>query len=112
VTETDARPIPRATYRLQFHKGFGFGDAGSLAPYLAKHSGLFAQGDMSPSRNRAQSRPYLCFGRSHQEDVLLVAAARFPLQLEADPDWSDTEIPCPKTRFAGARWRNLLVNQH
>ena len=28
--------IPRATYRLQFHKGFGFADAIPLAPYLAK----------------------------------------------------------------------------
>src|SRR5665213_579720 len=26
--------IPRATYRLQFHKGFTFQDAGALAPYL------------------------------------------------------------------------------
>src|SRR5262245_24119764 len=28
--------IPRATYRLQFHKDFGFGQAAELAPYLAK----------------------------------------------------------------------------
>jgi (1->4)-alpha-D-glucan 1-alpha-D-glucosylmutase len=27
---------PRATYRLQFHKGFTFRDAGRLAPYLAR----------------------------------------------------------------------------
>lgn len=27
--------IPRATYRLQFHKGFGFADAAKLVPYLA-----------------------------------------------------------------------------
>ena len=27
--------IPRATYRLQFHKGFRFADAARLAPYLA-----------------------------------------------------------------------------
>ncbi len=27
--------IPRATYRLQFHKGFGFSDAAKLVPYLA-----------------------------------------------------------------------------
>ena len=26
---------PRATYRLQFHKDFGFRDAAALAPYLA-----------------------------------------------------------------------------
>jgi (1->4)-alpha-D-glucan 1-alpha-D-glucosylmutase len=29
-------PIPRATYRLQFHKGFRFQDAAALAPYLAR----------------------------------------------------------------------------
>jgi (1->4)-alpha-D-glucan 1-alpha-D-glucosylmutase len=28
--------IPRATYRLQFHKDFGFDDAAALAPYLAQ----------------------------------------------------------------------------
>ena len=28
--------IPRATYRLQFHKRFGFDDAAALAPYLAR----------------------------------------------------------------------------
>lgn len=27
--------IPRATYRMQFHKGFSFADAAPLAPYLA-----------------------------------------------------------------------------
>lgn len=29
-------PIPRATYRLQFHAGFGFADAAAIAPYLAQ----------------------------------------------------------------------------
>jgi len=29
-------PVPRATYRLQFHKGFGFAAAAALAPYLAR----------------------------------------------------------------------------
>jgi (1->4)-alpha-D-glucan 1-alpha-D-glucosylmutase len=28
--------IPRATYRLQFHRAFGFRDAAALAPYLAR----------------------------------------------------------------------------
>ncbi|HEY2864425.1 MAG TPA: malto-oligosyltrehalose synthase [Casimicrobiaceae bacterium] len=27
--------VPRATYRLQLHRGFGFADAGALVPYLA-----------------------------------------------------------------------------
>jgi (1->4)-alpha-D-glucan 1-alpha-D-glucosylmutase len=34
--EPGSPPIPRATYRLQFHKGFGFRDAAALAPYLAR----------------------------------------------------------------------------
>jgi (1->4)-alpha-D-glucan 1-alpha-D-glucosylmutase len=33
---TEAVVIPRASYRLQFHKGFGFRDAAALAPYLAR----------------------------------------------------------------------------
>jgi hypothetical protein len=36
MSESDAKPIPRATYRLQFHKEFGFRDAAALAPYLAR----------------------------------------------------------------------------
>ncbi len=33
---TPSDPMPRATYRLQFHAGFGFGDATRLAPYLSR----------------------------------------------------------------------------
>ena len=29
-------PPPRATYRLQFHKDFTFGDAAAIVPYLAR----------------------------------------------------------------------------
>src|SRR5438105_15382346 len=29
-------PVPRATYRLQFRKEFGFDDAAEIAPYLAR----------------------------------------------------------------------------
>src|SRR5690348_9123105 len=36
MSEADPVPIPRATYRLQFHKEFGFRDAAALAPYLAR----------------------------------------------------------------------------
>ena len=28
--------IPRATYRLQLHRDFGFADAAALVPYLAE----------------------------------------------------------------------------
>ncbi len=37
AAETDgAIPVPRATYRLQFRKEFGFERAAALAPYLAR----------------------------------------------------------------------------
>jgi (1->4)-alpha-D-glucan 1-alpha-D-glucosylmutase len=36
MPEAGLPPIPRATYRLQFHAGFGFRDAAALAPYLAR----------------------------------------------------------------------------
>jgi (1->4)-alpha-D-glucan 1-alpha-D-glucosylmutase len=36
MPEAGLPPIPRATYRLQFHEGFRFSDAAALAPYLAR----------------------------------------------------------------------------
>lgn len=36
MAERGGPAIPRATYRLQFHKGFGFRDARAVAPYLAR----------------------------------------------------------------------------
>jgi (1->4)-alpha-D-glucan 1-alpha-D-glucosylmutase len=36
MPEPGPAPIPRATYRLQFHAGFGFAEAAALAPYLAR----------------------------------------------------------------------------
>lgn len=35
MSESSAPVPPRATYRLQFHKDFGFRDAAALAPYFA-----------------------------------------------------------------------------
>lgn len=35
ATDPATTPVPRATYRLQFRKEFGFDDAAELAPYLA-----------------------------------------------------------------------------
>ena len=36
MSDAGSSPIPRATYRLQFHKEFGFRDAAALASYLAR----------------------------------------------------------------------------
>jgi (1->4)-alpha-D-glucan 1-alpha-D-glucosylmutase len=34
--DSSVRPVPRATYRLQLHKGFTFAHAAALAPYLSR----------------------------------------------------------------------------
>ena len=38
MTPSDTTPaiVPRATYRLQFHAGFGFKDAAAIAPYMGR----------------------------------------------------------------------------
>jgi (1->4)-alpha-D-glucan 1-alpha-D-glucosylmutase len=36
MSEADNTPVPRATYRLQFHEGFGFRNVAAIAPYLAR----------------------------------------------------------------------------
>ena len=58
---TPPLPTPRATLRLQFHRGFSFADAGTLVPYLARLgiSHLYA----SPI---ATARP----GSAHGYDVI------------------------------------------
>src|SRR5579884_2675307 len=61
MPENDDAAVPRATYRLQFRREFGFADAAKLAPYLARLgvSHLYA----SPI---ARSRP----GSPHGYDVI------------------------------------------
>jgi maltooligosyltrehalose synthase len=41
---------------------------------------------------------------------VIVAAARFPAALQADPDWSGTTIGTPDQLPAG-RWRNILTGE-
>ncbi|MDV3253309.1 malto-oligosyltrehalose synthase [Devosia sp. BK] len=36
ASDRDERPVPRASYRLQLNKDFGFSDAEKLAPYLGR----------------------------------------------------------------------------
>jgi (1->4)-alpha-D-glucan 1-alpha-D-glucosylmutase len=51
---------------------------------------------------------HICaFSRNWDGDALMVAAARFPLRLEADPDWNGPEIPIPALG-SQTLWRDLL----
>src|SRR5208337_4572414 len=73
---------------------------------------LFAQGGYEPLIAAGPKADHVCaFARSHEEDSLLVVAARFPARLEADPDWTGTEIPWPQEAGRGTRWRDLLSGE-
>jgi (1->4)-alpha-D-glucan 1-alpha-D-glucosylmutase len=76
------------------------------------HPALFAQGGYEPLAATGPKADHICaFARSHQADALLVAAARFPARLEADPAWTGTEIPWPQAVAGTTRWRELLSGQ-
>ncbi|MBV9203206.1 MAG: malto-oligosyltrehalose synthase, partial [Alphaproteobacteria bacterium] len=78
MSETGQAPIPRATYRLQFHEGFGFEDAAALAPYLAR-LGI----------SHVYASPYLKArpGSTHGYDI--VDHGRLNLELGDEPAFRD-----------------------
>ena len=39
---------------------------------------------------------------------MIVAAARFPVRCETEPDWIGTEIPWPQTASGDTHWRDLF----
>ena len=67
------------------------------------------KGDMSrsspPAPKPTRSAPLLV---AIEEDALVVAAARFPVRCEAEPDWSGTEIPWPQAASGETHWRDLF----
>jgi hypothetical protein len=56
MAELEAVLIPRATYRLQLRKGFGFDHAAALAPYLARPQLRLR---LAPSEEAARQRERL-----------------------------------------------------
>jgi (1->4)-alpha-D-glucan 1-alpha-D-glucosylmutase len=81
----------------------------TLLGHRRDHPKLFAQGGYEPLIAAGPKADHICaFARSHEDEALLVAAARFPARLEADPDWTGTEIPWPQEVARGTRWRDLL----
>ena len=79
-----------------------------LLAYRRDHPKLFERGGYEPLTAAGCKAEHLCaFVRSYEGDALMVAAARFPSRLEADPEWTGAEIACPSA--AGHRhWRDLL----
>jgi (1->4)-alpha-D-glucan 1-alpha-D-glucosylmutase len=84
----------------------------SLLGHRRNHPKLFAQGGYEPLIAAGPKADHICaFARSHEEDDLLVVAARFPARLEADPDWAETEIPWPEGAARSTGWRDLLSGE-
>jgi (1->4)-alpha-D-glucan 1-alpha-D-glucosylmutase len=80
-----------------------------LLGYHRDHSKLFAQGTYEPLIATGSKADQICaFARCYQQDVLVVAVARFPLRSEADRDWAGTEIPWPQAVAGQTHWRDLF----
>jgi (1->4)-alpha-D-glucan 1-alpha-D-glucosylmutase len=84
----------------------------TLLGHRREHPALYAEGSYEPLAAAGAKAEQVCaFARAHGEDALLVAAARFPARLEADPGWEGTTIPWPQSASAARRWRDLLTGQ-
>lgn len=85
----------------------------TLLAFRRERPALFAQGGYQALGAEGRKADHLCsFLRRHGEDALLVAAARFPARLAADPDWAGTRIVWPRDAApAATRWRDLLTGR-
>ena len=81
----------------------------TLLAYRREHPKLFAQGGYEPLIAIGPRADQICaFARSHEEDAIVVAAARFPGHCGAECDWTGTEIPWPQAVGWETHWRDLL----
>jgi (1->4)-alpha-D-glucan 1-alpha-D-glucosylmutase len=70
---------------------------------------LFAQGGYEPLIATGSRADQICaFARRRGEDALVVAAARFQVRCDAEPDWTGTEIPWPQAASSETHWRDLF----
>jgi hypothetical protein len=80
-----------------------------LLGYRRDHPKLFAQGGYEPLIATGSRADQICaFARWHEADALVVAATRFPVRCEAEPDWTGTEIPWPQAVGGETHWRDLF----
>ena len=100
--------IPSASMRIAF-----------LGTYLPRKCGIatfttdlrraVAEGSDEPLIATGAKADQICaFARRYQEDVLIVAVARFPLRSEADRDWTETKIPWAQVAVNQTHWRDLF----
>jgi uncharacterized protein YjbI with pentapeptide repeats len=73
---------------------------------------LFAEGRYEPLIATGSRADQICaFARWHEEDAVVVAAARFPVRCQAEPDWTGTEIPWPRGLGGQTHWRDLFTGR-
>ena len=81
----------------------------TLLAYRRDHPKLFQHGGYEPLIATGSRADQICaFARCHEEDALVVAAARYPARCEAEPDWTGTEIPWPQAASGETHWRDLF----
>jgi (1->4)-alpha-D-glucan 1-alpha-D-glucosylmutase len=84
----------------------------TLLGHRRDHPKLFAEGSYEPlTATGAKADQIFAFARRYQQDVLIVAVARFPLRSEADRDWTGTEIPWPQAGINQTHWRDLFCGR-
>jgi hypothetical protein len=70
---------------------------------------VFAQGGYESLIATGSRADQICaFARCDETDALVIAAARFPVRCEAEPDWTGTEIPWPQAADGETHWRDLF----
>jgi hypothetical protein len=81
----------------------------TLLAHRRDHPKLFSQGGYEPLIAIGPRADQICaFARRHEEDTVVVAAARFPGRCEAERDWTGTEIPWPQSAGLETHWRDLF----
>jgi (1->4)-alpha-D-glucan 1-alpha-D-glucosylmutase len=84
----------------------------SLLAYRNSHRQLFSVGEYEPVIATGPKADQICaFARRYEDEMLVVAGARFPARIEFDPDWTGTEIPWPEPADRNIVWRDLLSGQ-
>jgi (1->4)-alpha-D-glucan 1-alpha-D-glucosylmutase len=80
-----------------------------LLGHRRDHPNMFVRGSYEPLIATGAKADQICaFARCYQEDVLVVAVARFPFRSEVDLDWTGTQIPWPQPAAAQTHWRELF----
>ena len=81
----------------------------AILRFRSDNLGLFDDGEYEALGDDGPKGNHVCaFVRRLGEQSVIVAVARFPAALQADPDWSGTIVGAPDQPAAG-RWRNILT---